>query len=64
VFAARRKVLPRALRDTGVDKPVAEAACSSCGLDQTRRLESLDAPELVALHAAITAAAPVKGQET
>lgn len=55
VFAARRKVLPRALRDTGVDKAVAEAALAACGLDATRRLESLSADELVALHARLPA---------
>jgi len=50
-FAYRRKVLPRAVMDLGHDRPTAEAACAAAGLDATRRLESLDAPELVALHA-------------
>jgi 16S rRNA (adenine1518-N6/adenine1519-N6)-dimethyltransferase len=49
VFAYRRKVLPRALMDTGLARDAAEAACHATGLDPTRRLESLDAPELVAL---------------
>lgn len=51
VFAFRRKVLTRALRDAGMDRDAAEAACAACGLAVTRRLEDLDSPELVALHA-------------
>jgi 16S rRNA (adenine1518-N6/adenine1519-N6)-dimethyltransferase len=49
VFAYRRKVLPRALMDTGLARDAAEAACQAAGLDPARRLESLDAPELVTL---------------
>lgn len=49
VFAYRRKVLPRALMDTGLARDAAEAACRAAGLDPGRRLESLDAPELIAL---------------
>lgn len=49
VFAYRRKVLPRALMDTGLARDAAEAACRAAGLDPGRRVESLDAPELVAL---------------
>jgi len=53
VFAARRKVVVRALRDHGVEREAAEAACRACGIAADRRLESLDAPELLALHCAI-----------
>jgi 16S rRNA (adenine1518-N6/adenine1519-N6)-dimethyltransferase len=53
VFAARRKVLPRALRDAGLEREVADAAVASCALDPTRRLESLTPSELLALHAVI-----------
>lgn len=53
VFAARRKVLTRSLRDSGVSRELAEAACRTCGLDPARRLERLDAAELVALCAAL-----------
>lgn len=59
IFAARRKVLVRALRDAGIDRAVAEAACAACALDTTRRLESLDAPELRALFLTLPALAPV-----
>ncbi|HYE05488.1 MAG TPA: 16S rRNA (adenine(1518)-N(6)/adenine(1519)-N(6))-dimethyltransferase RsmA [Planctomycetota bacterium] len=58
VFAARRKVLPRALRDAGSAKDVAEAACAACGLALDRRLEQLGADELTALHAALGAPGP------
>lgn len=51
VFAYRRKVLPRALMDLGHDRATAEGACAAAGIDPARRLESLDAPELTALHA-------------
>ena len=54
VFAARRKVLPRALRDAGQERAPADAAVAACGLDPSRRLESLTPDELLALHAAIT----------
>jgi 16S rRNA (adenine1518-N6/adenine1519-N6)-dimethyltransferase len=53
VFAARRKVLTRALRDAGSERDAAEAACQACGLDPARRLEQLDAPELLALFRAL-----------
>jgi 16S rRNA (adenine1518-N6/adenine1519-N6)-dimethyltransferase len=52
LFSARRKVLPGALRDGGMTRADAEAACRSCGLDPSRRVENLDAGELLALHAA------------
>jgi 16S rRNA (adenine1518-N6/adenine1519-N6)-dimethyltransferase len=55
VFAARRKVVVRALRDHGCERDAAEAACQSCGIATDRRLESLDAPELLALHRAVGA---------
>lgn len=57
VFAARRKVVVRALRDHGVERDAAEAACRACGIAADRRLESLDAPELLALHRAVGATA-------
>ncbi len=57
VFSARRKVLPGALRDAGLTRMDAEAACEACGLDQTRRLQDLDAPELLALFALLPPAA-------
>ncbi|MBA3709611.1 MAG: 16S rRNA (adenine(1518)-N(6)/adenine(1519)-N(6))-dimethyltransferase RsmA, partial [Planctomycetes bacterium] len=53
VFSARRKVLPGALRDAGMTRTAAEDACRTCGIDPTRRLENLDADELLALHRAI-----------
>lgn len=59
VFAARRKVVVRALRDHGVERDAAEAACRACGIATERRLESLDAPELLALHRAIGATAVI-----
>jgi 16S rRNA (adenine1518-N6/adenine1519-N6)-dimethyltransferase len=49
VFSARRKVLTRALRDAGLERDAAEAACKACSLDTSRRMEDLDTPELVAL---------------
>jgi 16S rRNA (adenine1518-N6/adenine1519-N6)-dimethyltransferase len=55
VFSARRKVVVRALRDHGVERDAAEAACRACGIGAERRLESLDAPELLALHRALGA---------
>jgi 16S rRNA (adenine1518-N6/adenine1519-N6)-dimethyltransferase len=58
VFAARRKVVVRALRDHGAEREVAEAACRACGIGTDRRLENLDAPELVALYRALGGAAP------
>jgi 16S rRNA (adenine1518-N6/adenine1519-N6)-dimethyltransferase len=53
LFAYRRKVLVRALRDAGVVRETAEAACAAVGLDPARRVENLDSPELIALHAAL-----------
>lgn len=55
VFSSRRKVVVRALRDHGVERDAAEAACRACGIAADRRLESLDAPELLALHRAVGA---------
>lgn len=55
VFAFRRKVLTRALRELGLERDQAEAACQACGLAMERRLEALDAAELLALHAACPA---------
>ena len=55
VFTARRKVLTRALRDHGLERDAAEAAIQTCGLQADRRLESLDAPELLALYRAVGA---------
>ncbi len=62
VFAARRKVLTRALRDQGMERDVAAAAVSACGLNSERRLESLDAPELLALYRIITDMTGVIGE--
>lgn len=60
VFSARRKVLPGALRDAGRDggmtRAAAEDACRACGLDVSRRLEQLDATELLVLYGALTRA--------
>jgi len=50
MFSARRKVLVRALRDAGHEREPAEGACQACGLDTSRRVEGLDASELVALY--------------
>lgn len=52
VFAYRRKVVPGALRDAGMTRERAEALCATVGIDPARRLEGLDAPELVALFSA------------
>ncbi len=52
VFAYRRKVIPGALRDAGMLREEAEALCGRCAIDPARRLEALDAPELVALYTA------------
>jgi 16S rRNA (adenine1518-N6/adenine1519-N6)-dimethyltransferase len=62
VFAYRRKVLPGALRDAGLPRADAEAACSACGLDPQRRLEMLSPAELVALFQASAAARPSLSQ--
>jgi 16S rRNA (adenine1518-N6/adenine1519-N6)-dimethyltransferase len=51
VFAARRKVLPRALRDAGATVADATAAIAGCGLDPARRLETLSPDELSSLFA-------------
>ncbi len=56
VFAYRRKVVPGALRDAGLTRERADGLCRECGIDPARRLEGLDAPELVALHVALAAA--------
>lgn len=58
VFAYRRKVLPGALRDAGMARDRAEAACVAGGLDLTRRLETLSSSELVALFALVRADQP------
>ncbi len=50
VFSSRRKVVVRALRDHDVERDAAEEACRTCGIAAERRLESLDAPELLALY--------------
>ncbi len=50
VFSSRRKVVVRALRDHGVERDAAEEACRACGIAAERRLENLDAAELLALH--------------
>ncbi len=52
-FAYRRKVLPGALRDAGYDREIAVSTLESTGIDASRRLEQLDAPELLALFAAL-----------
>lgn len=52
VFAYRRKVVPGALRDAGIPRELAEELCARVGIDPARRLEGLDAPELVALFSA------------
>ena len=59
VFSSRRKVVVRALRDHSVQRDAAEAACRACGIATDRRLESLDAPELLALHRAVGAPAVI-----
>lgn len=58
VFAYRRKVLPGALRDAGLPRERAEAACRAGGFDLTRRLEDLSAAELVVLFAQVQAESP------
>jgi 16S rRNA (adenine1518-N6/adenine1519-N6)-dimethyltransferase len=51
LFSFRRKVLPRALRDAGLERDAAQAALTAAGLDATRRVEELDASELRTLFA-------------
>jgi 16S rRNA (adenine1518-N6/adenine1519-N6)-dimethyltransferase len=53
VFAARRKVLPRALRDAGATVEDATRAVAACALDPAQRLENLSSVELLALHATL-----------
>ena len=53
VFAARRKVLSRALRDAGATVEDAHRVIAACALDPTRRLENLSPTELLALYAAL-----------
>jgi 16S rRNA (adenine1518-N6/adenine1519-N6)-dimethyltransferase len=50
VFSYRRKLVPRALMDAGLDRAAAEAACAAAGIAADRRLEGLSAGELTALH--------------
>lgn len=52
VFAYRRKVLPRALRDLGHTREEAQAILTHTSLDGTRRLEQLRHDELLAVHQA------------
>lgn len=54
LFAYRRKVLPRALRDSGASLVDATAALTAAGLDPTRRVEQLTVSELVLLHHAVS----------
>lgn len=58
VFSYRRKQVPRALMDAGWARDAAEAACRAAGCAAPRRLEDLDAPELLALHHHLTRAEP------
>lgn len=53
VFAARRKVLPRALRDAGASVEDTTRAIAACALDPAQRLEKLSPAELLALYAAL-----------
>jgi 16S rRNA (adenine1518-N6/adenine1519-N6)-dimethyltransferase len=53
VFAYRRKVLPGCLADAGWTREAANTACASAGIDPSRRLENLNADELLALHAVL-----------
>ncbi len=54
LFAYRRKVLPRALRDSGASLEEATVALTTAGLDPTRRVEQLTVSELVRLQAAVS----------
>jgi len=49
LFAYRRKVLPRALRDCGASVDSAAAALAAAALDPTRRVEQLTVNELLRL---------------
>ncbi len=51
LFSYRRKVLPGALRDAGMDRDSAAAALAGSGLDPARRVEDLSPADLLALHA-------------
>jgi 16S rRNA (adenine1518-N6/adenine1519-N6)-dimethyltransferase len=53
LFAARRKVLTRALRDVGAEREAAAAAVAAAGLDPQTRVEQLAVAQLLALHAAM-----------
>ncbi|MEK7414084.1 MAG: 16S rRNA (adenine(1518)-N(6)/adenine(1519)-N(6))-dimethyltransferase RsmA [Planctomycetota bacterium] len=71
LFAYRRKVLPRALMDLAESLPTAASAaastsqardavttaCAAAGIDAARRVENLDAPELLNLYAHVRALA-------
>ena len=54
LFAFRRKVIPRALRDTGLDRDKALAICASLGLDAGQRVEELPIEMLQSLFDAIS----------
>ncbi len=56
LFAYRRKVLTGAMRDAGHDRARSAAAIHAAGLDPLARLEQLDAPDMLRLHAALTTA--------
>ncbi len=55
LFAFRRKVIPRALRDTGIHRDKALAVCASLGLDAGQRVEELAVSDLQALFHAVQA---------
>lgn len=56
IFAYRRKLVSRALRDNGVERDQAHALCRELQLDQGQRLEDLDAARMQELFAAVCAA--------
>jgi 16S rRNA (adenine1518-N6/adenine1519-N6)-dimethyltransferase len=51
VFAYRRKLVERGLRDAGLDKAAAAQLCQRCGIAAQTRIEGLTVAELLALHA-------------
>lgn len=53
LFAYRRKVLPRALRDSGLPRHAAQTVIAAAGLDEGQRVETLDVAELVRLFATV-----------
>ena len=55
LFAYRRKVIIRGLRDCGIDKDVAQAILDQCALPHDKRVEDLSVDELLQLYIQLSA---------